>query len=177
MVAMRLAIFILAAAVTLPAAAQLSSPTPASRPAWVKTPSSSLALVIAGKTTTLTLAQLAAMPHKSLTVHNLQTKTEETYSGVPLADLLIANGAQFDKDSNHQVLSSYIVAAGTDGYKVIFSTDEVFSEFHPGDILIADTRDGKPIASDGALKLISSEDTHPVRRVQNLTSITLVAAN
>ncbi|MDR3736237.1 MAG: hypothetical protein P4L10_11950, partial [Acidobacteriaceae bacterium] len=64
-----------------------------------------------------------------------------------------------------------------DGYNVIYSTVEVFSEYHTGDVLIADTRDGKPIAPDGALKLISTEDKHSMRWVQNLTKVTLKSAD
>ncbi|MDR3734458.1 MAG: hypothetical protein P4L10_02855, partial [Acidobacteriaceae bacterium] len=119
---MRLATLALAAAlVSLPAAAQMSMPMdkPMAKPGMMEkkaaVPSTSLTLVIAGKTVTLTLAQLAALPHKSVTVRNIHSKLDETYSGVALADLLAANGAPFTKETQNKMLKSYIVATGTDG--------------------------------------------------------------
>ena len=139
------------------------------------TPSTSLTLVIGPKTTVLTLAQLAAMPHKTVTVHNIHTKLDETYSGIPLADLLTANGAPFTKATQHHMLSSYLLAQGTDGYSVIYSAVEVFPDYHTGDVIIADALGGKPIATGGALKLVSSEDKHPMRWVQSLSQIVMVS--
>ena len=45
-----------------------------------------------GKTLTLSPEDLAALPHKSVVVFNAHTKASETYSGVPLADLLSKAG-------------------------------------------------------------------------------------
>ena len=45
-----------------------------------------------GKTLTLSPTDLAALPHKSVAVFNAHTKANETYSGVPLADLLSKAG-------------------------------------------------------------------------------------
>ena len=45
-----------------------------------------------GKFSDWTLAALAALPHKTITVHNAHTKATETYSGVPLIDLLDQTG-------------------------------------------------------------------------------------
>jgi hypothetical protein len=178
---MRLSTLALAAAlVCLPAAAQMSMPM--DKPAAEMkhkaiAPSASLSLVVAGKTVTLTLAQLATLPHKTVTVFNLHANKNESYSGVSLADLLTANGAPFTKATQHAMLHSYILAEGTDGYDVVYSTVEIYTpDYHTGDVIVADSQDGKPLAEDG-LKLISSEDKHPMRWVHSLTKITLVAAN
>jgi len=169
----QLALAVLLSAATVSASAQMAATAPAAEMQH-KTiaPSTSLTLVLNGKTTTLTLAQIAALPHKSVTVFNLHEKKNETYSGISLAALLTANGAPFDKTTQHTMLHSYILASGTDGYGVIYSTVEVFPDFHTGDVIVADSMDGKPLAEDG-LKLISSEDKHPMRWVHSLTSITL----
>ena len=146
----------------------------ASRPA--ASPSTSLTLTLNGASTTLSLADLAALPHKSVTVHNMHTKTDETYAGVPLAALLASHGAPFDKSTESAMLHSYLVATGTDKYSVIYSTVEVFPEYHTGDVIVADQINGKPIPPDqGALKLISTEDAKPMRWVRNLTSVSLIS--
>lgn len=41
-----------------------------------------------GKSITLTPEDLAAMPHKTVSVYNEHTKASEKYAGVPLANLL-----------------------------------------------------------------------------------------
>jgi hypothetical protein len=137
-------------------------------------PSTGLTLVISGKSTTLTLAQIAALPHKTVTVYNLHEQKNEAYSGVSLADILTANGAPFEKTTQHDMLRSYVLAQGMDGYGVIYSTVEVYTpDYHTGDVIVADTLDGKLLDKDG-LKLISTEDKHPMRWVHSLTKITLV---
>lgn len=181
---MRLLTLTFAALLALPAAAQMSMPPmeKMDKPAAEMkhkaiAPATGLTLVIAGKSTTLTLAQLAALPHKSVTVHNLHANADETYSGVSLADILTTNGAPFTKATQHAMLHSYILASGTDGYGVIYSTVEIYTpDYHTGDVIVADSLDGKPLAEDG-LKLISTEDKHPMRWVRSLTKVTLIAAS
>src|ERR1700756_3676242 len=41
-----------------------------------------------GKTVSLTAEEIAALPHKTISVFNSHTKANESYSGVVLADLL-----------------------------------------------------------------------------------------
>ncbi len=61
-----------------------------------------------------------------------------------------------------------------DNYGAIYSTVEVYTpDYHTGDVIVADSLDGKPLTEDG-LKLISSEDKHPMRWVRSLTLIDLV---
>jgi hypothetical protein len=137
-------------------------------------PSTGLTLVVNGRSTAFTLAQLAALPHKTVTVYNLHEQKSEAFSGVSLADLLTANGAPFNKTTQHNMLRSYILAEGADAYEVIYSTVEVYApDYHSGDVIIADSMDGQPIPEDG-IRLVSSEDKHPMRWVRSLTNITLV---
>jgi hypothetical protein len=175
---MRLARLVLAAAVSiaaLPALAQQPATPAAEMPQKMIPPTTSLALVVNGKTTTYTLAQIAALPHKTISVYNAHEKKNESYSGVPLAALLIANGAPFTHQTQHDMLNSYILAKAMDGYTVIYSTVEVYTpDYHTGDVIVADTRDGQPITTDG-LRLVNTEDSHPMRWMHSVTTITLVA--
>jgi hypothetical protein len=175
---MRLAKLALAVSVslaTLPVFAQQPAAAPAAAMLHkVIAPSTGLTLVVNGRSTAFTLAQLAALPHKTITVYNLHDQKNQSFSGVSLADLLAANGAPFDKTTQHNMLRSYILAEGADAYQVIYSTVEVYTpDYHSGDVIIADSMDGQPIAEDG-IRLVSSEDKHPMRWVRSLTKITLV---
>jgi len=126
--------------------------------------------------TGLTLQQLKALPHTTVTVHNPHTNADETYSGVRVADLLIPLGAPLGKELHGIALTTYLVATGTDGYQAVFALAEVDPSFHPGEVLVADTMNGKPLDEhSGPLKLVVTEDKRPARSVRNLTTIELKA--
>ena len=127
-----------------------------------------------GKTLILTPEELAALPHKSVSVFNAHSKTNETYSGVPLADLLSKAGVPLGEAVRGKLFMVGVVAAGTDGYGVLYSLAEVDPAIHTGDVIVADTVDGKKLDKDGAFKMVSSEERRPARWVRNLTSISVV---
>jgi len=121
----------------------------------------------------ISLAEFRAMPHVTITVHNAHAGADETYSGVPLAELLAKLDAPLGEHLHGKALASYIVAAGSDGYSVVLSIAEADPSFHGGEILVADTRGGQPLGKSGPFQLIVSEDKRPARWVHNLVSISL----
>ena len=144
-------------------------------PAHAKAPASTeLRLTVEGKTTTLSVANLSSMPQKTVTVHNEHTKTDETYNGVSLGDLLSKYGLPVDESTNRKMLHSYISAEGTDKYWVLYSLTEIESSEHNADVVIAISMAGKPLGDDGQLKLISTADKKPQRWVRNLAAIIVV---
>jgi molybdopterin-dependent oxidoreductase-like protein protein len=137
----------------------------------------------------MTADALKGLPRKTVTVHNPHANADETYEGVALGDLLAKYGAPLGKDLlakygaplgkdlRGPALAYYVVATGSDGYKAVYSLAEVDPSFHPGDVLVADTMDGKPLdAHTGPLRLVSTEDKRPARGVRNLVSMELKAA-
>jgi hypothetical protein len=71
-----------------------------------------------------------------------------------------------------------VVATGSDGYKAILALAEAEPDFHPGDVIVADTMDGKPLdAKIGPFRLVVSEDRRPARSVRNLVSVELKSDN
>jgi hypothetical protein len=122
--------------------------------------------------------ELKAVPHISVTIHNSHANADETYSGVRLSDLLAKLGAPLGNELRGKALAAYVVATGSDGYKAVLSLGEVDPSFHPGEVLVADTMDGKPLdAHSGPFKLVVTEDKRPARSVRNLVSIELREAN
>lgn len=141
------------------------------------TPSTSLIVTgLDGKATTYSVADLKAMPHKTVSVYNEHAKANESYSGVPLTDLLSRAGAPTGEKLRGKGFLQYVIAEGTDHYRVVFSIDETDPANHAGDVIVADTLNGTALTADGALKLVSSEDKRPARWVKNLTAITVKAA-
>jgi hypothetical protein len=127
-----------------------------------------------GKTLTLSAEDLAALPHKSVSVFNAHSKANETYSGVLLADLLSKVGVPLGESVRGKLFLTGVVASGMDGYGVLYSLAEVDPSVHTGDVIVADTLDGKKLEKDGAFKMVSSEERRPARWVRNLASISVV---
>jgi hypothetical protein len=117
------------------------------------------------------------MTQKTVSVHNEHTKIDESYSGVPLGDLLAKAGFTSTKATQRKMLRSYLKVEGTDKYWVLYSVTEVLASEHKGDVIVAISVDGKPLGADGELKLVSTEDAKPQRWVRNLTSITMLGAD
>jgi hypothetical protein len=125
----------------------------------------------------VSLDSLKSLPHKTVTVHNPHTNADESYSGVPLIELLKQVGAPVGHDVHGKALLEYVVATGSDGYKAVLALAEIEPDFHPGDVLVADTMDGKPLdAKSGPFKLVVTEDKRPARSVHNLVSVEVKTA-
>jgi hypothetical protein len=130
-----------------------------------------------GQQVSVSLDSLKPLPHKTVTIHNPHENADETYAGVPLIELLKQVGAPVGKDVHGKALSEYVVATGSDGYKVVLALAELEPDFHPGDVLVADTMDGKPLdAKIGPFRLVVSDDKRPARSVRNLVSVELKTA-
>jgi hypothetical protein len=120
---------------------------------------------------------LKSLPHKTVTVHNPHENVDETYSGVLLIDLLKQVGAPVGKDVHGKALAEYVVATGSDGYKAVLALAEVEPDFHPGDVLVADSMGDKPLdAKIGPFRLVVTDDKRPARSVRNLVSVELKSA-
>jgi hypothetical protein len=138
--------------------------------------STSLTLTIDGKATKLSVADLEAMPQTTVTVHNEHTKVDESYTGVLLGAVLAKYGFPVDKTTHQKMLRSYLTAEGTDKYWVLYSVTEIEGSEHNGDVIVATSMGGKPLGTDGQLKLVDSGDKKPQRWVRNLASITVKSA-
>ena len=138
-------------------------------------PNSKVSLLITGDakhaSLNLSLAEIRALPHVDVKVHNGHTNTDETYSGVPLVVLLAKVDAPLGENLRGKALTNYVVVTGSDGYSVLLSLAEVDPMFHDGQIVVADSRDGQPLTTSGPFQLIVSEDKRPARWVRNLVSI------
>jgi len=126
----------------------------------------------------LSLPDFGALPHKVISYYDAHTDTAGMYSGVPLSDLLAKYGVPLGKDLRGKALALYVVAAGSDNYKAVLSLAEIDPAFHPGDVIVADVMNGKPLdAASGPFKLVVTEDKRPARSVHNLVSLELRSAD
>ena len=137
-------------------------------------PAGPLKVVFGDKSAQWTPSALAALPHTSITVFNIHAKVNQTYSGVPLIDLLIPLGVPAKPHGKD--LRLYLVAEGSDGYKAVYSVAEVNPDLHDATVIVADSLDGKPIGDSGPLLLVATGDKRPARWVRNLVAIRVLAA-
>jgi hypothetical protein len=122
-------------------------------------------------------AELKTMPRTTVTLHNPHANADESYTGVLLADILAKVGAPLGPELRGESLVTYVVATGSDGYQAVLALAEVDPSFHSGEVLVADTMNGKPLdAHSGPFKLVVTEDKRPARSVRNLISIELRSA-
>lgn len=124
-----------------------------------------------GQRGVFTAATLQSYPHQTVTILDHHTNAKETYSGVPLMELLAHLGVPHGKELMGKALGNYVVATGSDGYKSVVALGEIDPEFHPGMVLVADAMDGKPLGKAGPFRLVVSEDKRPARSVRNLVRV------
>jgi hypothetical protein len=180
----RLSFFVLMAAILAPidlAAQSAASVAPKAANdlgASPAAPKDTLTLTAAGHDPIhLSLSDLKALPHTDATVHNPHSNADEAYSGVRLADLLTKVGAPLGADLRGAALADYIVVTGSDGYKTVLALAEADPSFHPGEVLVTDAMNGKPLdGHNGPFKLVVTEDKRPARWVRNLVGIELKSA-
>jgi hypothetical protein len=79
---------VLSGVLLLPAIALAQTPAMTEHAHEMTPPSTSLTLTVEGKVTVLTVADLQALPQKTVAVKNEHAKLDESYSGVMLGDLL-----------------------------------------------------------------------------------------
>jgi hypothetical protein len=161
---------ILATFLTLsaPMVAQQAAPQPAG-------------LTISGevaKPLSLSLADLSAMPHKSLKVTNPHDEKEEVYEGVALADLLKLAGAAEGEHLRGAAMATYVLAEAADGYRVVFSLAELDPGIQDSNVLVADKVDGHALdCKVGPLRLVAPLDKRPARWVRMVQSIRVITAD
>ena len=138
-------------------------------------PSKSVNVTFEGRVTTLSVSDLLDLPQVTVHVHNAQGKTDETYSGPLVSDVLARAGLKSSRETEPLILHSSLVATGTDHYFVLYSVAEVEPSFNTGQVIVAVTRDGEPNTEGGVLQLVNTADTKPARWVHGLADLNIVS--
>lgn len=108
-----------------------------------------------------------------------ETIGANTYTGVSLYGLLSNAAVGITPDPTqpkNSILSQYVLARGSDGYRVVFSGGELDPGFGGNAALpnlLAYQMNSNPIGAKGAFRTPVPEDVKGGRNVQNLTSLTV----
>jgi DMSO/TMAO reductase YedYZ molybdopterin-dependent catalytic subunit len=123
----------------------------------------------------LSLDDVRQLPRRTITVADEHAGENEVYEGTPLAGLLKQAGAVQRAQLRGKAMATYVVAEGSDGYRVIYSLAELDPDFQDSEVIVADTMDGKPLGEKlGPLRLVAPHDKRPARWVRMLRSIQVV---
>ena len=157
----------------LPPLVSSQTPSPAEQPPEAMThasaPAGPLKITYGDKAEEWTPTTLAALPHTTITVYNEHAKANQTFTGVPLIDLLARLGVPSKPRGKDFQL--YVVAGGVDGYQVVYSLGEISPDVHDGTVLVADGVDGHLLGNNGLLQLVATGEKRPARWVRNLIAI------
>jgi hypothetical protein len=124
------------------------------------------------KPLSLSLADLSAIPHKTLKVTNPHDHNEEVYEGVPLAALLKLAGATQGDQLRGAAMATYVVIEAADGYRVVFSLAELDPGIQDSNVLVADKLDGRALSDQlGPLRIVAPLDKRPARWVRMVRAI------
>ena len=125
----------------------------------------------------LSLEDLRKMPRETVKVFNPHEKKTEVYQGVSVEELLRRAGAPQGEALRGAAMTTYVLAAAADGYRVVFSLAELDGGFTDSNVIVADTLDGVSLgAGQGPLKLVAPHDKRPARWVRMLRSLTVLRA-
>ncbi len=100
------------------------------------------------------------------------------FEGVLLHDVLARNGVDFGKGLRGKLLSSYVAALASDGYEVVYALAELDPTIVDSGIIVADKRDGQPLApNEGPLRIVAPHDKRPARSLKLLREIDVIQLN
>ena len=120
-----------------------------------------------------TLDDLAALPRREVRARD-RDGTEATFAGVALVDLLRAAGVPLDAELRGSNMAMYLLVEAADDYRVVFALPELDPAFTERVILLADRRDGQPLAAaEGPLRLVVPDEKRHARWVRQVRSCTV----
>jgi hypothetical protein len=121
----------------------------------------------------LKLSDLAAMPRKCVSAID-HGNVKGQFEGVPLHEILKKAGAPVGDKLRGQAMELVVVISASDGYRASFGIAELDPAFTDNVVIVADTRDGKPMDSDqGPLRIIVPHEKKHGRWVRMVERITV----
>jgi hypothetical protein len=126
-----------------------------------------------GKETTLSAEAFAKLPRQTVKVKD-QKGNPVTYQGVLLAEVLRSAGVTLGKDLRGPLLANFLLVEAADGYRVVFALPEVDPDMTDKVVLLADRKDGKPLAAgEGPYRVVVPDDKRPARWVKQVARLSV----
>jgi DMSO/TMAO reductase YedYZ molybdopterin-dependent catalytic subunit len=139
-------------------------------------PSNNVLLTIGGEVAhplKLTAGDLAKLPRRSVRAKAHDGK-EALFDGVELGDILKLSGVKFGEQLRGKDLALFLVVEAADSYRAVFALPELDHAFTDRIIILADRRDGKPLAEkEGPTRIVVPDEKREARWVRQVVSLTI----
>jgi DMSO/TMAO reductase YedYZ molybdopterin-dependent catalytic subunit len=147
--------------------------------AGTTTPPDTVLLTVAGEVTSslkLTAADLAKLPRRSVRARGHDGK-EALFEGVEPGEILKLAGVKSGEQLRGKELSLFLIVGAADGYRAVFALPELDHAFTDRTVILADRRDGKPLAEkEGPLRLVVPDEKREARWVRQVVTFTISRA-
>ncbi len=101
-----------------------------------------------------------------------------TYEGVALSEILERAGAPLGKALRGKQMTLYLLVTASDGYRALFALAELDPAYTDKVVLLADRRDGHPLAAtEGPFRIVVPNEKRHARWVRNVTTLSIRRAN
>jgi len=123
----------------------------------------------------LTCSSASLLPRaEACTADPHDSGKEIIYSGTPLVEVLKAGGLLLDSDmaAIRETVTMTVLVEATDGYRAVFSLAELDPELIDRVVLLADTKDGRPLPPrEGPFRIIVPGEKRPARWVRQVKAV------
>ena len=119
-------------------------------------------------------SEVAKLPHQTVKVKDSGGR-HWIYSGVSLTQLFEYVGVGFNNQQTPANLSSVVVVESVDAPSTIFAMAEFDTALTSKQILLADSKDGKPLVlPEGPFRIVVPDEKQPTRWVKQVWAIYIV---
>ena len=131
---------------------------------------------IGGSSVTLSVADIAKLPPKTVTAAD--HGTEVTFAGALLSDVLGKVTLPLGEKFHSTGASYYLLVEARDGYKTVFAWAELDPSFMEKPIYLVTQRNGKPLSErDGPFQLVVPGEKRNGRSTRQITALRVKQAN
>ena len=125
------------------------------------------------QTITVTPDTLAGLPRVKVEAKEHENPAA-TYEGVLLGSILERAGVPRGEKLRGKALRTIVVITATDGYEVVFTLPDTDPAFTDRLIVLADTKDGKPLPEkEGPFRIVVPAEKRPARWIRNVKTIAI----
>jgi hypothetical protein len=126
-----------------------------------------------GKPTVLTRADIDGLPHVTVTTGSADERN--SYEGVALKVVLEKAGIGFGESLRGKRMATCLLVEAADGYRVVIALPEIDPAFTDKQILLAFTRNGKPLdEKEGPYRIVIPDEKRMARWIRQVTTLKIV---
>jgi hypothetical protein len=126
-----------------------------------------------GKQVVLARADIETLPHIKVTTS--AAGTSATFEGVALGAVLEKAGVGLGQTMKGKRLASCLLVEAADGYRVVIALPELDPAFTDRQIILALSKDGKPLdEKEGPYRIVIPDERRMARWVRQVTTLKVV---